>query len=50
MKDKIRDILDLPGDLFFWLLNKFEEVPTLFIWLIAIGITLYLILKPNGAN
>lgn len=50
MRDIVRDILDLPKDLFWWTINIFEKAPTVFLWLIAIGITLYLILKPNGAN
>lgn len=50
MKDIVRDILDLPKDLFFWTWDMFEKAPTFYLWLIAIGVTLYLIFNPNGAN
>lgn len=47
MKDIIHGIINFPKDLIEFL---FIEVPTLLFWIIAIGITLYLILSPNKAN
>lgn len=48
MKDIVRDILDLPKDIFLFLRANIE--PTVVFWIIAIGYTLYLILNPTGAN
>lgn len=40
MKDLVRDILDLPKDVFLYLRANIE--PTVIFWIIAVGLTVYL--------
>jgi len=47
MKDIVHGIINFPKELIQFL---FIEVPTLLFWFVAIGVTLYLIFRPNMAN
>lgn len=46
----IDGLKNLPKDILMWVLTKFDEYPTLFFWIIAILLTLYLFYVPIKAK